>query len=255
MPQRRFVAFCRVSTRSQENNNSLVNQKTAIEYWEKMRVEQGISILPAGWISVVESATCFTEDRARFKEALELVNQPDCSGLVVYDLDRFFRNAEEGLRIARTEFKEKGKTLISINQNVDIETDDGWFMFGLFLLNAEREGRQIKKRFRTGKEQKVKSYADNGQLAYLNGHPPYGWVAKGSKGRRTLVPDPFQQKWRNQIFRWLDSGRGPYWIARELTNMEIPTPNGKRVWSECTIRTIKKRELKLAPLLDLAHAD
>ncbi len=192
--QKRFVAYYRVSSDSQEENNSLDNQRRRIEAWASINNYE----IAAG-IEAVESATSKASDRRKFKQALDLMQAQKCDGLVVYDLDRFFRNTEEGLRTAREQFLERAKTLKSLNQNVDISTDDGWFAFGIFLLVSEKEARSIRRRMSDGKSNKVLSASGKGKRAFVEGSRPYGFTSTGAKGQRELIIDPEEYRWRQKI--------------------------------------------------------
>lgn len=227
---RRYVAFVRVSGKNQEDNTSLVNQRQRIGAWANFQEDVEI----VHWIEAVESATCFTEDRKLFQEALNLVREYD--GLIVYDLDRFFRNTEEGLRIARTEFLASGKTLISLNQNVDIGADDGWFTFIIFMATAELEARKLKRRATQGKAQKKR------QDGYIGGRPPYGWLNRDGG----LVMCPFQQEVRRYILMWHEHGMTAGSIARRLNLMVVPTQSGKAKWKRTTVFNILNRQSYLA---------
>lgn len=205
-----------------------MNQRQRITAWAT-----AIGIEICEWIEAVESATCATENRAQFKEAL--LRMLDCDGLVVYDLDRFFRHTEEGLRIARTQFLSQGKTLISLNQNVDISTEEGWLAFTMFLALAEYEARKFARRAKQGKEGKARAGG------YAGGRPPYGWIKQGS----TLVMCPFQQKVRDLILRWRVGGHSYATIATRLNFMAVPTQTGKQHWQATTIAQIADKPKKL----------
>ncbi len=240
IPQKkRLVAYYRVSSESQEENNSIDLQKRKISWAAD---NYGFEIIAN--IEAVESATCQSDDRKHFKEALEIIRSANCDGLIVNDLDRFFRNTEEGLRIARKEFLESGKTLITLNQNIDISTDDGWFMFGVMLLFAEKEAKTNRYRMREGKRSKSRA----NKAAYLNGATPYGYKSAGPSGKRYLQIDPKEYPWREKIFSWRSEGRSYKWIAQELNTNGVKTKRGRQ-WRDTTVRIILIRPLALQEAL------
>ncbi len=243
--RQRFIAYFRVSTESQEENQSLENQRRRIEAWAAFR--EDLEIVEC--ISAVESATGCTEDRKHFKDALKRMHEQNCSGLVVYDLDRFFRNAEEGLRITRTEFIEKGKTLVSLNQNLDISTDDGWFTFGIFLLVAEKEAKTFNRRSREGKALKQKRCCAEGKDAYLDGPCPYGFMSIGVRGKREIAINPEEYPWRERIIAWRAEGKSGNWIASELNRNGVLTKRGKP-WRPTTVMTMIRRPLALGTIIN-----
>ncbi len=246
----RFIAYFRVSTESQEENQSLENQRRRIEAWAAFRDDLEI----VEGISAVESATGQTENRRHFKDALRKMHAEDCAGLVVYDLDRFFRNAEEGLRIARTEFIEKGKTLISLNQNLDISSDDGWFTFGIFLLVAEKEAKTMRRRSSEGKAQKQKRAASERRVSFTEGPCPFGFMSIGNRGSKELAIHPEEYPWRQKIFEWHAQGKNSAWIASELNRCKVPTKRGK-IWLSGTVRILIRRPMAMASLINQAEAE
>ncbi len=246
MSMKKFIAFYRVSSNSQEENTSLEIQKARINSWAKACNHQIVHEVEA-----VESATRTIERRKLFKHALELMDSSNCDGLIVYDLDRFFRNAEEGLRCARINFLEQGRVLLSLNQNIDISTHDGWFTFGIFLLVAEKEARTMRRRVTEGKLHKAASSLCEGRKAYIDGALPFGFSSSGVSGRRELEIDPSEYPWRQKIFAWRAEGRSYKWIARELNSRGVKTKRGLE-WRDTTIRLMLVRPMALHELMNQA---
>lgn len=232
----RFTALYRVSSKSQEFNTSLEDQRKRVQYWA---VLHDIEIVKE--IDAVESATCFASERKLFQDAVKAAQE--CDGLVVYDIDRFFRNAEDGLRCARQYFLETGRRLVFVNQNLDISTDDGWVMFGMMLLMAEKEARTTKRRLSYGKSRKNET-----KLAYIDGPQPYGYLAIGNRGSRMLAIDPKEYPWRKKILAWHAQGRSFAWISHRLNGLGVPTKRG-RLWTRGSVRSLLIRPLALEKLL------
>lgn len=239
-----FVAFYRVSSRSQETNTSLEDQRRRVRAWAQIN-----EVNLDREIEAVESATKFTAERKIFQEAVQAAQE--CDGLIVYSIDRFFRNTEDGLRCARENFLETGKKLVFLNENLDISSEDGWVMLGMMLLMAEKEARTTRRRMLHGKEKKRE---DLDKLAYLNGATPYGYCSTGNKGSKILKTHPIEYPWRRKIFDWRAEGRSYKWIARELNRQGVRTKRG-RVWRDTTVRILLVRPLALEALTEHADAE
>src|SRR5262249_27377526 len=76
-----------------------------------------------------------------------------------------------------------------------------------------------------------------------NGHPGYGFKLRGSKGRRTVVPDPKEQ----QVMRWIVEQRQAGWtweaIYYDLLRRRERTRAGHE-WSVSRIRRAYAAEVQ-----------
>lgn len=219
------IAMARISSVTSEGNSSLPGQEAEIRRWAAGRYDL-VDVVP-----MVESATCSVANRPEFLKILQRMDDENIEALIVYHMDRFFRNTEEGLRVARVEFVEKERSLISICQSIDLNDDDGWYMMTMYLAFAEREARTIKRRFRNGRDAK----RDAG--GYIGGEAPYGWQ---SNGTGQLIENAEEQKIRNDILRWSAEGLSQNGIARRLNDHGKLTRKGCQ-WSHKTIGSITKR--------------
>ncbi len=141
----KVVGYVRVSSRSQEDNGSLDSQVAAIKRECEYRGYELATIF-----TEVKSASGSVE-RQEFDKALAYMEDNNLNGLIVYDIDRYFRNAADGLMTFKRYFTDGNYTFISVNQRFDTATDEGWFMFTMFLVQAEYERRKIVARTSKGK--------------------------------------------------------------------------------------------------------
>lgn len=112
------------------------------------------------------------------------------------------------------------------------EFDQEYFEFGLFM--SRREYKTIKRRMDAGKIQSVM------EGNYIGSRRIYGYdIVRKSKKDRILVAKPGEAEVIQMIFDWFTEDRKSHgWIARELTDMKIPTINGNPEWSKGTIKDI-----------------
>lgn len=170
-------------------------------------------------------------------EALRLladVHARKYKGVLVTEVERLARgNTKDQGEVA--EAFSMSSTLIITPQKVynpDIETDEEYFEFGLFM--SRREFKTLNRRQKAGKEQAVR------EGNYIPPVPPYGFdVVRKSKKDRYLVEKPEESRIVKMIFDWYTEDRKPTsWIAKQLTLMNIPTKNKGKEWARATIKDI-----------------
>lgn len=232
---RTLLPFLRVSSMGQKDNASREVQKAVIAAWANGQSDPPVELLPA--VSVVESATCAADQREEFLAALNQLE--DADGMIFYSIDRFFRNTEEGLRIARTRFLEQGKYFVSVSEGIDISTDEGWFMFTILLAVAEKEGQTIKKRFANGRA------AKKSRGGYIGGETPYGW--RSNRETKELEENPDEQEVVGKIKFYSARNLSAYEIARRLNEHKIPTRKGKE-WTYKQIQSILQNNRVAQPV-------
>ena len=139
--------YCRVSTKSQLDNNSLEQQREAIlnKYIDAIIVE--------------EQFTGTTTNRPKFNELIGKLQKGDT--LVVYKLDRFARTTLEGMQLMN-ELQDRGVTVEVLN----FGTIEGGFsssnklMMQIFFAFAEYERDCIVERTTSGKQLKMTKDVD-----------------------------------------------------------------------------------------------
>lgn len=229
---RRMLAYYRVSSEGQEDNTSLDNQKQRVRaYCQAMEIE-----LVDEYQDVETASGKATRDG--FDAALAaLESDESLSGLIVYDIDRYFRNCGEGLRTFEKHFKSNGHQLISIRQNFDTSTDEGWMALGMFLLFAEYELRKITRRTREG----VDAARSAGWFA--GGQVPYGYdpVFVEEANRYALKPNAKEQRWIKEMREQRAAGKGCRGIAQSLNEQRAPGKDGKKkTWEHKSVERILK---------------
>lgn len=160
----RLIGYIRVSGEGQKSNLSLPVQADAIRKWCRdnghalIRIEQDI-----------ESAAS-SESRVGLQSALGDIFSSQADGLVVYKYDRFCRSVLDSEHL-KGRFKKERKSLFSVIDPVDWDTDNGEMLYQFMSVFAEYERKQIRKRCMAGYERKVM------EGGYAAGHPPYGYDA------------------------------------------------------------------------------
>lgn len=210
----RLVAMTRVSGLAQETNTSLEYQYKRIEAWATMNDAVIVySILPA-----VESATAELSNRPVLQHALQAMEACNADGLIVFDIDRFFRHVSEALSVYRKYFEARGRRLIACQQSFDASTLEGWFIFVQFLLFAEYAGRKQNARMQEGKQ------CARHRQQWTGGMVQYGFrLDENSR----LVVDEEEEKVISLIREFNARGMGASACARKLNELGYRKRTGK----------------------------
>lgn len=132
--------YIRVSTDEQARQGaSLDAQNEAIErYCSAHDIELTETICDPGITGTS------LEARPRAKALIERICK-ERAILVVYKLDRLFRNGIEGILIEKG-ISDAGASLVSLSEHIDTSTADGWFIFWIRCGMTESEPRRIRER-------------------------------------------------------------------------------------------------------------
>lgn len=174
------VAYIRVSTAGQEAQGaSLPEQSRRIQEW---CVDRGMTLLAV--FKDAESGESF-ENRYGFKEAIAytMEGQQDCAGLVVFNFDRFAREAGWS-EVIRKELAMCGKGLFSVEENFDLSNMYGEFTFQVRMATAELMRKQIIQLLQDRRTAKIVRGGWGGH------RPPYGFKPEQAE----LVADPQEQR-------------------------------------------------------------
>lgn len=131
-----IYGYCRVSSKSQLDNNSLEQQQQEIlNNYENAQIK-------------TEQFTGTTTHRPVFEEVINELQEGDT--LVVTKLDRLARNTKEGIEIVQSLFKKKVKVHV-LNVGLLEDTTMGNFFITTMLAVAEMERNLIIERTQAGK--------------------------------------------------------------------------------------------------------
>lgn len=219
----KLVGYVRVSSKNQEENTSIEDQKRRIKaYCEAFEHEL---------VAIFEEVGSGGDmgSRPQFNEAMDMVaNEAD--GIVAIKLDRIARNCKEVLILVDDVLQPANKALVLLDLNVDTSTPTGKMILTMMAAVAELEKAQINERCRNGKAAK----AANG--GYVHGTPAYGFDAVDKE----LQPNQTEQKAIELIRRHRKSGKSYGKVADFLNSQNIPTKRGKQ-WSAMQVKRVCDR--------------
>ena len=222
----RVAAYCRVSTDSDAQLESLDTQKEHYKNYITSRDDWAF----AGLYFDEGITGTKADKRPMLLQLIEDCKAKKIDFVITKSISRLSRNTTDCLEIVRT--------LLSLDIPIYFEKENintGSMESELFLsiLSSMAEGESasisennkwsIKKRFLDG--------------TYKLGYVPYGYRWKDGE----ILVDPEQAEIVKRIFRELLSGKGTEAIAKELNQEQVPTKKSGR-WTSTSIRDIIRNE-------------
>jgi DNA invertase Pin-like site-specific DNA recombinase len=146
--KRRVIGIVRVSTPGQatEDRYGVPRQRDDIRQAAAAHDLDVVRI-----VEVIESGT--TAFRGEdFQQVFKDLSRPDIAGAVVSSIDRLVRPGYLGDLAVFDHFQKNKKLLFTSSQVIDLESEAGWLISGMFGLSAGLEKRAILKRTQSAKE-------------------------------------------------------------------------------------------------------
>lgn len=227
--KKKVAAYARVST---DNDEQLSSFDAQMDYytrhiksnsdWEFVKVytDEGIS------------ATS-TKKREGFNRMISDALSGKIDLIITKSVSRFARNTVDTLTTVR-KLKEKGIEVYFEKENIYTLDSKGELLITIMSSLAQEESRSISENVTWGQR---KRFAD-GKVSLP--YKQFLGYEKGEDGLPRIVEK--EAKVIRLIYKLFLEGKTPTGIAKYLTTIKIPTPAGKEVWQESTIRSILKNE-------------
>jgi site-specific DNA recombinase len=222
----KIIGYARVSTEEQAREGvSLDSQKAKITGYCELYNHESLEII----VDAGQSAK--TVNREGMHRLIDMTNKrkPEIHGIVVYKLDRLFRNAEEALRYTTT-WDKKGIALHSVQEQLDTKSAMGRFFFTMMAAIAEMERNVISERTASALQFKRKNGEKTG------GDVPFGFNLIERGGKKALEPKEVEQKAIRLMKQLRAEGRSYREIATELEAKGIATKRGRSRWFPMTVK-------------------
>ena len=224
----RVTAYCRVSTDSDDQNNSYENQRDYFkEYIKSNGNWQYVPLYADKGISGTQ-----TKNRDEFNRMIEDAESGKFDLILTKSVTRAFRNAVDALTIARS-LKNIGVHILFMSDGVDTREKDYELRLGIMSSLAQEESRQTSERVKWGQQRSMKK-----GVIFGNGVLGYTIIKKNGKNSH-LVIDPVGSETVRTIFDlYLNKGMGLKNIAIELENDGRLTGCGRTKWDASAVRRI-----------------
>lgn len=216
----RYVAYCRVSTGSEEQLNSLVNQSAFFEEYVRSRGDILVRVYADRGISGKSM-----QKREEFMKLLEDSKKGLFDAVLVKDISRFARNTLDFLTGIRT-LKSRGVDVVFIGANQKT-LGESEFILTLFAAIAQEESYNLSRRIIFGKKQGAKRGRVPNIIYGYNKTSTYNLEI--NKAEECVVKDIYDM--------YIQQNMGLRKISSTLNERCIPSKNGG-LWSPKTVQRI-----------------
>ncbi|MBZ9622818.1 recombinase family protein [Clostridium sp. FP2] len=232
--KKRVCAYCRVSSQSEEQENSFDAQVTHYnEYIQSKSEWEFLGIYSDEGISGTS-----TSKRVGFRQMLFDASNKKFDMIICKSISRFGRNTTDILSSVR-QLKDLDIAVYFENENINTLESAGEIFLTIFASLAQDGSRQISESVQWGNDKafkKAKVYGNQNILGYN--------IIKGS-----LIIDEEQAKTVKKIFGLYLEGYGVVRIAKYLEANEHKTALNKEKWHPTSILNILKNEKYAGTLL------
>lgn len=224
----RVAAYCRVSTKSDEQLNSYFHQ---ISYYIA-KIEEN-----SEWEFVdIYADEGISGTKAKFRDEFNRM-MDDCRKgrinlILVKSISRFARNTEECLRYIR-ELRSLNIDVYFESENIHGNDMSSEFMISIHAMHAQEQSISISKNQRWAIQKRMKSGI------WIPNFTGYGYLIKDEE----LVKDHKVEKIVDTIKELYLNGYSMQKIVLYLDKEKIPSPNGCTCWNDAIIRSILQNPL------------
>lgn len=227
--QLRVAAYCRVSTKQDEQLNSYEVQRT--HYEERIRTEPKWSLV--GIFADKGITGTSMKKRDEFNKMLRLCYKGKIDMIIVKSISRFARNTLDVIKITR-KLREINVDVYFEEQGIHSIDPASEFYITIYGSIAQSESENISANVKWGKAQSAKQGNVPFQCKHFLGY------TKKADGEIEIVPE--EAEIIREIYERYLSGESLHGIKCYLEAKEIPTPAGCSVWRQETIRSILSNE-------------
>ena len=227
--KRRVAGYARVST---DHEDQVTSYEAQIDYYTNYIKSRDDWEFVAIYTDEGISATN-TKKREGFKTMIADALAGKIDLIVTKSVSRFARNTVDSLTTVR-KLKEKGIEIYFQKENIWTLDAKGELLITIMSSLAQEESRSISENTTWGQR---KRFADGkASVAYKR----FLGYDRGANGG--FVVNEEQAKTVKLIYKLFLDGLTCHAIAKALTEKKLPTPAGKEVWNQRTVRSILTNE-------------
>ena len=225
----RVAAYCRVSTKQEEQINSYEVQKK--HYTEKINANPEWQMVGIFADRGITGTSVLKRDE--FNKMIKLCKNKKIDMILVKSISRFARNTVDCLHYTRM-LKTLGIDVYFEEQGIHSIKSDAEFYISIYGTIAQSESENISANVKWGKLQSAKE----GKVAFT--YKNFLGYRKGADGKPQI--DEEQAETVKIIYDRFLAGDSLKQIAEKLQNEKRLSPSGKSEWSTATIRSILSNE-------------
>lgn len=234
--QLRVAAYCRVSTKEEDQLNSYEAQKSY--YTDKIMENKSWTMAD---IFADEGITgTSAKKRADFMRMMKWCKQGKIDLILTKSVSRFARNTVDCLNYIRM-LKAQGIAVYFEKENINSMDESTELMLTMMGAFAQAESESI-----SGNIQAGKRYAMQRGEATINYHNLYAYE-KGPDGKPRAIPE--QAEIVREIYRQYLAGDSLNMIRKYLEEHHIPNARGGATWSHTAVRGILSNEKYVGDVL------
>ena len=227
--QLRVAAYCRVSTKEEDQTNSYEVQK---EYYTDKIMSNPVWTM-AGIFADKGTTGTSVKKREDFMRMIRHCRQRKIDVVLTKSVSRFARNTVDCLYYTRA-LKELGIAVIFEKENIHSLEEDSELRITLSGAFAQSESESISANVRWGKRQSIKDGKVTFQYKTLLGYE------KGSDGNPVIIPEEAETVRR--IFEWYLAGKSVRDIRLALVAGGFRNAVGTTDWTTSNLRSILSNE-------------
>lgn len=227
--QTRVAAYCRVSTKQEEQLNSYDVQRKF--YTEKINAEPKWTLV--GIFADKGITGTSVKKRDEFNKLIRLCKRGKVDMIITKSISRFARNTVDCLKYTRM-LKDLGVDVYFEEQGIHSTQPGAEFYITIYGSIAQSESENISANVKWGKAQSAKE--GNVPFHYKN----FLGYRKGEDGKPEI--DPEQAEIVRRIYERFLAGDSLATIADDLNADGIPTPSGEGEWRRGRIASILTNE-------------
>ena len=225
----RVAAYCRVSTKQEEQINSYEVQKK--HYTEKINANPEWQMVGIFADRGITGTSVLKRDE--FNKMIKLCKNKKIDMILVKSISRFARNTVDCLHYTRM-LKTLGIDVYFEEQGIHSIKSDAEFYISIYGTIAQSESENISANVKWGKLQSAKE----GKVAFM--YKNFLGYRKGTDGNPEI--DEEQAETVKIIYDRFLAGDSLKQIAVKLQNEKRLSPSGRNEWSTATIRSILSNE-------------
>lgn len=225
----RVAAYCRVSTKQEEQLNSYENQ---VEHYTH-RINSEKDWQPEGIYADKGISGTSVKKRDEFNQMIRRCKQGKIDMIITKSIARFARNTVDCLKYVRT-LKDLGVDVYFEEQGIHSNQPGAEFYITIYGSIAQSESENISANVKWGKAQSAKEGKVNFHYQNFLGY------RKGTDGKPEIVPE--EAETIRLIYGLFLAGNSLNGIAHELEKRRILSPAEKEKWQLSTVRSILSNE-------------
>ncbi len=227
--QKRTVAYCRVSTKEEEQLNSYEAQ--VAYYAEHIRANPDLCMV--GIYADKGITGTSVKHRDEFNNMIRQCKRGKVDMIITKSVSRFARNTVDCLKYIRL-LKDLGVDVYFEEQGIHSTQPGAEFYITIYGSIAQSESENISANVRWGKAQAAKE----GKVAFV--YKNFLGYKKGADGKPEIDED--EAKTIRYIYKRYLAGDSLRTISKKLMEQGILTPGGKTQWKTGTLRSILSNE-------------